>query len=201
MKTIVYIDGQNFLYKAADVLVKAGRITDKQALHTLSIRKLFEGLLRQNNIEIRYYGTKLKHYNVTNEVQQKSRIMVDSQRRLKNSLSKQRIDFIEAGRLKLRDSDRCKNCGQQDLHFQEKGVDVKLAIDLVVGSESEDIKTVLVSSDNDLLPAITTLTERGKHITYVGFSDYLTKALATNASTVEIIRNAELVDAFDDANQ
>jgi hypothetical protein len=30
MKTVVYIDGQNFLYKAADVLMASGLIAEKQ---------------------------------------------------------------------------------------------------------------------------------------------------------------------------
>lgn len=200
MKTIVYVDGQNFLYKAADVLIKAGKIKEKQALHTISIRKLFEGLLKEKGIEIRYYGTKLRKYNSPSEIFEKSKVMIDSQRRLKNSLAKQKIAFVESGRLKLRDGDKCKNCESQDLHFQEKGVDVKLAVDLIINSEQEDVNAVLVSSDTDLLPAVSTVVGRGKHVTYVGFSNYLTKALVANSSEVQVVRDSEVIEAFDDAN-
>lgn len=200
MKTIIYIDGQNFLYKASDVLIAAGKITDKQELHTISIRKLFEELLQEADVEIRYYGTKLKKYKNTTEILEKSKVMIDSQRRLRNSLAKQKVEFIESGRLKLRDGDKCKSCDAQDLHFQEKGVDVKIAVDMILDSASEDIKVVLVSSDNDLLPAVTAVAARGNHVTYVGFGDYLTKALVANASEVQVIRNAEVIAAFEDAN-
>lgn len=100
MKTIVYIDGQNFLYKAADVLIDAGKIKEKQDLHTISLRKLIEELHNETGIEIRYYGTKLKKYRNTPEIEEKSTIMIDSQRRLKNSLAKQKITFAESGKLK-----------------------------------------------------------------------------------------------------
>lgn len=201
MKTIVYIDGQNFLYKAAGVLIDAGKIADKQELHTLSIRNIFEKLCQEKNVEIRYYGTKLKRYKITEEIAEKSKVMIDSQRRLKNSLAKQNITFVESGRLKLRDGDKCKNCGSQGLHFQEKGVDVKMGVDLILDAENPDVgKILLVSSDNDLLPAVTAAIQKAKHVMYVGFSDYLTKALVANASETQVIRNSELIEAFDDAN-
>lgn len=109
MRTVVYVDGQNFLYKAADVLIAAGKITEKQALHTISLRKLLEQLLKDNDIEIRYCGTKLKKHRHTSEIEEKSKIMIDSQRRLRNSLAKQSISFVESGKLKVRDGDKLTN--------------------------------------------------------------------------------------------
>jgi uncharacterized LabA/DUF88 family protein len=201
MRTIVYVDGQNFLYKAADVLIKSGKITEKQELHAISLRKLLEQLLKENDIEIRYYGTKLKKHRHTPEIEAKSRVMIDSQRRLRNSLTRQRIIFVESGKLKVRDGDKCKQCGTRDLHFQEKGVDVKIAVDIVLDSHISKIaKMVVVSSDTDLLPAIGAALEKDKHIIYVGFSDKLTNALLNTASETQIIRDPEIIEAFDDAN-
>lgn len=201
MKTIVYIDGQNFLYKASEVLISANLITDKQALHSLSFRALFEQLLKQENVEIRYYGTKLKKHRHTSEIEAKAKIMIDSQRKLKNSLAKQNIAFVESGKLKVREGDKCKDCGAQGLHFQEKGVDVRLAVDAVKDSLKGSVDTiVLVSSDTDLLPAIHTAKENGTHVMYVGFSDKLTNALSISASETQIIRDTEIIDAFKDAN-
>ena len=201
MKTVVYIDGQNFLYKAADVLIAAGKLTEKQGLHTISLRKLVEELLGETDIEIRYYGTKLRKYKNTPEIETKSTVMIDSQRKLRNSLAKQRIAFIESGKLKLRDSDKCKNCGMQDLRFQEKGVDVRIAIDLVADSYEKEITTmVLLSSDTDLLPAVNMVVQKHKRLIYVGFSDKLTNALSIAATETQIIRDTEILSAFDNAN-
>lgn len=201
MKTVVYIDGQNFLYKAAEVLIKAGKIKEKQDLHTFSFRTLIEKLLDQKDIEIRFYGTKLKRRKSPPEselIASKSLVMVDSQRQLRNSLSKQGIIFIESGKLKLRDGDICKKCGAQEKHFQEKGVDVRIAVDMLLDAHNEDDQRfVLISSDTDLLPAIQNVITKGRPVVYVGFSDKLTKAIVTNATETQIIRDAEIIEAYD----
>lgn len=38
MKTKVYIDGQNFMYKAADILIAEGKIRSKDELTKIDIR-------------------------------------------------------------------------------------------------------------------------------------------------------------------
>ena len=94
--------------------------------------------------------------------------------------------------MKVRDGDKCKQCGAQDLHFQEKGVDVKIGVDIVIDSHNDQIaKMVLVSSDTDLIPAVETALEKEKHLVYVGFSDKLTNALLNVASETQIIRDPE----------
>ena len=201
MKTVAYIDGQNFLYKAANVLIDSGKLKSKQDLHTISIRKIIEELINESDIEIRYYGTKLKKYKNTPEIEKKSTIMIDSQRRLRNALNRQNIIFVESGKLKLRDGDKCKKCGAQDLHFQEKGVDVRMAIDLIVDSyESKVDQMILLSSDTDLLPAINMVVMKKKRLVYVGFSDKLTNALSIAATETQIIRDSDILGAFDNAN-
>jgi uncharacterized LabA/DUF88 family protein len=196
MKTVVYIDGQNFLYKAADVLIATGKIKGKQDLHTFSFRTLIEKLLDEEHIEIRFYGTKIKRRKSppeTEHIVEKSVIMLDSQRKLRNCLNKEGVIFIESGKLKLRDGELCKECGAQ-----EKGVDVRIAIDMILDAcNEEDQKFILISSDTDLLPAIQNVTARGKEVTYVGFSDKLIKALVTNATETQIIRDSEIITAFD----
>gem|GEM_PF-578807 len=55
--------------------------------------------------------------------------------------------------------------------YVEKGIDVKLATDLVVGAVDNQYDTALVvSSDTDLIPAIDWIRSRGKKVEYVGFS-------------------------------
>jgi uncharacterized LabA/DUF88 family protein len=201
MKTVVYIDGQNFLYKAADVLIEAGKINEKQELHTFSFRALLEKLLGKDQIEIRFYGTKLKKQKSppeTEQIAEKSVIMLDSQRRLRSCLDKQHITFVESGKLKLRDGDTCKSCGSHEKHFQEKGVDVRIAVDMIADAYSgTEQKFILISSDTDLLPAIQNVTSQGKEVVYVGFSDKLTNALVANATETQIIRDGEIIEAFE----
>lgn len=38
---------------------------------------------------------------------------------------------------------------------------------------------------------------RGVKVTYIGFSDKMTRAITARADTSEVIRNQEIIDAFD----
>jgi len=59
-----------------------------------------------------------------------------------------------------------------DNEIREKGVDVQIAIDLVIGAveDSYDV-AIVVSSDTDLIPAIKYVRSKGKTVEYVGFSN------------------------------
>jgi uncharacterized LabA/DUF88 family protein len=55
--------------------------------------------------------------------------------------------------------------------YKEKGTDVKIAIDLVIGAVDDQYDTaILVSSDTDLIPAIQYLYYKKKKLEYVGFA-------------------------------
>lgn|SRR3989338_291731 len=56
--------------------------------------------------------------------------------------------------------------------FREKGIDVKLATDLIVGAVDDQYDTaIVVSSDSDLIPAIDWVRHRKKKkVEYLGFS-------------------------------
>lgn len=55
--------------------------------------------------------------------------------------------------------------------MHEKGVDIHIAVDMLVAAY-EDLcdRIILVSSDTDLFPAIKKTQEKGKIVEYVGFS-------------------------------
>lgn len=54
---------------------------------------------------------------------------------------------------------------------REKGTDVKIAVDLIIGAVDNLYDTViLISSDTDLIPAINYLKYKNKKLEYVGFS-------------------------------
>lgn len=55
--------------------------------------------------------------------------------------------------------------------FQEKGVDVHMAVDLVAGAYENLYDTaLLVSSDTDLLPAVRKVRSKNKIVEYIGFA-------------------------------
>jgi uncharacterized LabA/DUF88 family protein len=80
---------------------------------------------------------------------------------------------------------------------REKGIDVKMAVDLLMGAISNEYDTaIVVSSDRDLLPAIDCVRNSfGKQIEYVGFS--LTDPRATSdpkkatTPTIALMKNSD----------
>ena len=116
---IAYIDGENFSFRVADILIANGRIKEKNDLSAIDIRQLLEQSLGCSNLIIRYYGTRVRLIRDTPELEAKTRKFINRNRILRNSLAKQNIEFIESGKLKARDGDTCKKCGNQDLHLQE----------------------------------------------------------------------------------
>lgn len=78
--------------------------------------------------------------------------------------------------------------------FHEKGVDVKIAVDIVVGA-FEDLydRLILVSSDTDLLPALQVARKKNKEIEYVGFSHAVSHAMIEYATETRLLRKDDLV--------
>lgn len=83
---------------------------------------------------------------------------------------------------------------ETDGKHHEKGVDVKIAVDIVVGAY-EDLydRLTLVSSDTDLLPALQIVRKRGKEIEYVGFSHAPSHAMIEYATETRLLRKDDLV--------
>ena len=73
--------------------------------------------------------------------------------------------------------------------YHEKGVDVRIATDIVRGAlKSEYDSCYVISSDSDILPAIETAISAGKKVMYVAFEgSVVSKALAINSSSTIFI--------------
>ena len=156
----------------------------------MDIRSLVENVVGVG-VEIVFYSAKVQvRRDLDDSILEKTTRFSDVARRLRNTLKNQEITFNEVGKLKVRDSDVCHNCQHRDLRMQEKGVDVGIAVDIVVDSLSGRVdEVILVSSDTDLLPAI--------RVANIGFSDKMTRAIIARADASEVIRNQEIIDAFD----
>lgn len=60
---------------------------------------------------------------------------------------------------------------KNDGTYHEKGVDVKIAVDLLAGAYEDIYDTaILISSDTDLIPVIQKVKYQGKKVEYIGFS-------------------------------
>jgi len=149
-KVAIYIDGSNFYHylKDKEISFPKGQRFDFKA---------FADFLTGNRkcISKRYYTGIFR--NVDNSA--KSKELVKGQQKFLSELEKDGF-VIKRGRIMY---DKGKT--------REKGTDVKIAADLIIGAVDDLYDTaILVSSDTDLIPAIKYIRYKKKKLEYIGFS-------------------------------
>ena len=76
--------------------------------------------------------------------------------------------------------------------YHEKGVDVNIAVDLLVAAyENVCDRIILVSSDTDLLPAISKAREKGRIVEYIGFSHQPSLAMVARCTESRLLRGED----------
>ena len=87
--------------------------------------------------------------------------------------------------------------GKTKTIFREKGVDVRLAVDLVSLSCDKSIdRAIICSSDSDLQPAIAETRKRGVEVIYLGFENSPNKGLTFTTHRTVLFRNSEIAQAI-----
>ncbi len=77
--------------------------------------------------------------------------------------------------------------------IREKGTDVKIAVDLVVGAADDIYDTaILVSSDTDLIPAVKYVEYRKKKLEYIGFSHNPSLGMQKHADLSVLLRSKDI---------
>ena len=83
--------------------------------------------------------------------------------------------------------------GKKVLVFKEKGVDVRVAVDMVsLACDKKAKEIILGSSDSDLQPAIKEVRDRNISCVYLGFEAQPNKGLSYTTNRTLLIRNSEL---------
>jgi uncharacterized LabA/DUF88 family protein len=190
--TILFVDGENFIHKVKEVLKREKISKNKLDPSKINLKNMFKGALSGFTVsEMIYYAARLHEYKETIE---KSRELIKFQRNLKTNLEKQGFKFTIAGNVRAQKVHDEKN---EKVIFREKGVDVKIAVDLVAGACDGKLKTAIIcSSDSDLQPAVSELKERGIEIVYLGFEVNPNKGLVYTSDRNILIRNSEVLLAI-----
>jgi uncharacterized LabA/DUF88 family protein len=172
-RVAIYIDGSNLYYKLKDLDIKNityfeyGNMTKQLAREdrTVVAKRYYIGAVRAKG------GDK------------KAIKMQEDQVRLFNHLRSKLEGFnVKLGYL-------MKNDGV----YHEKGVDVKIAVDLLVGAYENMYDTaILISSDTDLIPAIQKIKRLGKEVEYVGFSHKPSYGLIKNATETRLLTKSDI---------
>ncbi|SRR4030042_2229109 len=169
-KVLVQIDGSNFYNKVKKILPQAHLTYYDYA----GLAKLIVG---KKPDHINYYVGEIRKY----PGNKKSETLYANQQALFLHLRKQNIE-IKLGYLLLNEG-----------IYREKGVDVQIAVDIVRGAIKDEYdKYYIISSDTDLLPAIQTAKSEGKEIVYVGFENFISRALSNNCSSTIILKKTDI---------
>lgn len=139
-----------------------------------------------------FYAAKLGVHPLT---VQKSKELIEEQRLLKTKVEYGGFDFIYGGR--VRGNAEVNSSGREKVIFKEKGVDVRIAVDMLRLTYDGELKTaILASSDSDLQPAIREQRRRGIECIYLGFEMEPNKGLTYTTSRTILIRNSEVLQYF-----
>jgi uncharacterized LabA/DUF88 family protein len=189
MQTILFIDGENFKGKMRTVFKDAKK--RKITWNEYDFKGLFDKVLKDINIDRKvFYFARIKAHQ---ESLDKSKELIEEQRLLKTHLEAQGFEIILSGRVRGQMEDSLN--GKKVLVFKEKGVDVKIAVDMVSFSCDKKVKEIiLASSDSDLQPAIKEVRNRNVSCIYLGFEDNPNKGISFTTNKTILIRNSEIFE-------
>ena len=171
-RVAVYVDGGNTYRKLKEVGLPE---KDKIFVHSDFIAHLVGD---RELISKRYYVGIVKNYNDS----QKGEEMVRKQQRFLDALRESGFD-VKPGRIMYDKGD-----------IREKGVDVQLAVELVIGAVDNLYDTaIVISSDTDLIPAVKYVSKwQKKKIEYVGFDGSPSIAMIKECSSRRIFAKGDL---------
>lgn len=188
MRRIVLIDGENLVYGLRTLFEdEDGNKAPRSAINDYDFRGLLEEILADNlPSEILWFGARLRKYDHTPDLLQKSEAAIRHQARFMNTIQSQRIQFIKVGYLRAREMEPCKKCGDIQWKLVEKGVDVGLAV-RIIAEANEDTEVVVVSADTDLVPAFKMAKKIGAKLVHVGYEYQPIAALSQAADVTRTI--------------
>ena len=179
----VLIDGENLRHQIAHVLHNKSMLQDWNEYFKFDTVSFLQDVLQLKDLDIMYYTTRVKQpkQKIPLKLKNKIETISASNRKWISDLSNQKIKIVKAGYLSVRESSTCIHCGKRTLNLQEKGVDVRVATDILTAAHGKEEKIVLVSSDSDLVPALAAGQSLGLKITYVCYSGWLNRSVAAQA--------------------
>lgn len=197
---IVFVDGENFRQRVVELLCNQGVIADKNAYFSLDVRGLIEDILGINRVEISYYASEIKTpkgYTPSARIQRQVDGIKENSRRWVAMLKSQDINYIKAGNLKVKEGKECNHCHKTQEILQEKGVDVRIALDMLeLSYRTKNTNIVSISSDTDLCPSYHKIRKRKCKTTYICFSDSVNRAVAAATDETITITPQKVISYF-----
>lgn len=171
-RVAVYIDGSNFYHYLKDKEIASPKGSK------FNFKFFVDFLVADRKcISKRYYTGIFRNVDNT----EKSGQLVHGQQKFLAKLENDGF-IIKRGRI-LYDKSR----------IREKGTDVKMATDLIIGAIDNHYDTaILISSDTDLIPALQYIRYKKKKVEYVGFSHSPSFGLQKHADFSRLLLPADI---------
>jgi len=168
-RCVILIDGSNFYFKLKDLKL--------HNLHHFDFSNFALKLSGEDKIvHATYYIGKVR-----TDGTKRTNIIHANQQKLFAHLKKHNFNYSLGYLLK------------SDGRFHEKGVDVNIAVDILVAAyENICDRIIIVSSDTDLLPAVKKAKEKKKIVEYIGFSHMRSYAMVNNCSKFTLLTKKDL---------
>ena len=166
-RELVLIDGSNFYYMLRDLRLHQSRFR---------FRSFGQWLAGSKHVDCRYYvgAVRQEHGN------QKSQELYARQQSMIAKLPNQDVEVV-LGYIMKTDG------------YHEKGVDVKIAVDLLAAAYGDTYhRSHLVSSDTDLIPAVEKARAKCGSVNYVGFAHQPSYGLKRACSSTRLLRASEI---------
>ncbi len=181
-RIILFIDGSNFYYKLKDITAERKEILK---LLDFDYTSFARNLIKSNTLtEIRYYVGAIRRQNGPNK--EKSEKLYASQQKLIAKLQQQHIAVILGNLIQ-----------HPDKSFHEKGVDVRIAVEMIrLAREDKYDMGYLLSSDTDLVPAVEEVRSFSKRVVYVGVSKGQSFGLTKASNNTILLRDEDIIPYF-----
>lgn len=171
-RVFIIIDGNNFYHRLKETIQSEARLLD------FRYRDFADWLARGREIIQKKYYVGVVRAKLDDKKGQRMR-------------SDQQKLFA-----KLRKDDWALEYGyllSADGKYHEKGVDVQIAVDILIGAYEDLYDTaVLVTSDTDLIPALAKAREKGKKVEYIGFSHKPSYGLITHSDVRRLLTKEDI---------
>jgi uncharacterized LabA/DUF88 family protein len=188
-KAILFIDSENFIALIERVLDENKIDKSKLDLTKIDINALINAAFPDYNISRKiFYSARLKEHQDTLAHSKK---LILKQRILKTHVEKQGFEYVFAGNVR---GQNVTVDGKSRLVFREKGVDVRIAVDMVSLACDKKMDTaILCSSDSDLQPAVAETKKRKVKVVYAGFEMWPNIGLTKTTDSSVLFRKSEII--------
>ncbi len=185
-RAIVFIDGNNFYYKIKEITSSK---TEVLKLLDFQYRSFAQNLIQLTQkggtlVDIRYYVGSVKRQ--AGPDKEKSEKLYANQQKFIAKLQQQEIAVILGNLIQ-----------HPDKSFHEKGVDVRIAVEMIrLARENKYDTAYLLSSDTDLVPAVEEVHSFGKKVIYVGIPKGQSFGLTKASDSIILLRDEDVVPYF-----